>query len=151
VHCRLMVHTIKWRDPSRETVLDISVSHDLVPLLGFFCDAVFARLIASKQGVGELLLDLGTLSKIRVCPCMQLVAHMDSGKKRCTSAVPRVQLRLTLVNVSLKAIVQAPHESSQQADADESESQGNDITREHTGDIRGVLERNPIRLKLINK
>jgi len=51
----------------------------------------------------------------------------------------------------LKAIVQAPYESSQQADAGESESQGNDITREHTGDIRGVLERNPIRLKLINK
>jgi hypothetical protein len=58
---------------------------------------------------------------------------------------------LTVVKVISPIKKPAPHESRQEADAYESKSESDDIPREHTGDLRGVLERDTIRFKLVDK
>jgi hypothetical protein len=57
---------------------------------------------------------------------------------------------LTVVYFKSPMVKPAPHEFRQEANAYESKSESDDIPREHTRDLRGVLERNTIRLKLVD-
>lgn len=58
---------------------------------------------------------------------------------------------LTVVYFKSPMVKPAPHESRQEADAYESKSEGDDIPRKHPGDLRGVLERDTVRLKLVDQ
>jgi hypothetical protein len=58
---------------------------------------------------------------------------------------------LTVVYFMSPMVKPAPHESRQEADACESKSESDDVPRKHTGGLRGVLERDTIRFKLVDK